>query len=386
MNRSHPALIIVTNGSLPASGGRYYLPQWEANFYQDVARSARLAIWSDTSHLPSRNLVIEMPLGGNLAVVPLSSPGDNSLSRLASRTTQILRQFQKSEVRRSMFYLYYPGRNSAFVASILRILRVPYVLYIRGEYGSKGLKAYIHSRTIRGAAGCIVTGGYLEQRVQLLNRNVQQVVPMMNVTSADLPRYNTAEATGTFKILFVGQLLASKGLYVYIDVLRTLRLRGWDIKATIIGIGTPDAISDLERQIDRTGSGSLVELVPRASPTEVRAELLASHVFLFPTEYAEGFPRVLYEAMTLGAPVVTTDRGELFGWMLRDGQNALLRPAGNVQEFADAVELLMQDVTLRRNLAAKAKDTMAAFFKSLPASSHADQVVQILSSRRETLS
>jgi glycosyltransferase involved in cell wall biosynthesis len=64
---------------------------------------------------------------------------------------------------------------------------------------------------------------------------------------------------------------------------------------------------------------------------------------------AEGFPRVIYEAMSQGLPVVATDIGTIKA-MLRDRQDTLLVARGSGEALADAVELLLRNVELRRAL------------------------------------
>jgi glycosyltransferase involved in cell wall biosynthesis len=74
--------------------------------------------------------------------------------------------------------------------------------------------------------------------------------------------------------------------------------------------------------------------------------------FVLASEF-EGFPRVLYEAMAFGVPIVTTPVSGV-PYLLHDQEECLLVPMGDPQAMADAVSRLQTDQVLRDRLVANA--------------------------------
>ncbi len=70
--------------------------------------------------------------------------------------------------------------------------------------------------------------------------------------------------------------------------------------------------------------------------------------------YTEGLGRMTLEAMSSGCAVVSTDTGAEF---LKDGENCLLVPAGNVNELTKAVERLYLDFNFKEQLIEKSYET-----------------------------
>jgi len=68
-------------------------------------------------------------------------------------------------------------------------------------------------------------------------------------------------------------------------------------------------------------------------------------------------PMKMFEYMASGAPIVSSDLPVLQE-VLRDGENALIAPAGDVDAWQRAVERLLGDADLRERLAAAALDDL----------------------------
>lgn len=140
-----------------------------------------------------------------------------------------------------------------------------------------------------------------------------------------------------FRVLFVGQLGARKGVATLLEAWRMLGLTG----AELVLVGPADAYG---RDVLRRYAG-LFRWAGQASRGDVERWYASSDVFAFPT-LAEGSALVSYEALAWGLPVVTTPN---CGSVVRDGRDGFLVPPREVDALAARIELLYRDPELRRS-------------------------------------
>jgi len=87
------------------------------------------------------------------------------------------------------------------------------------------------------------------------------------------------------------------------------------------------------------------------------------HIACLPSSYGEGLPKVLLEAAACGLPIVTTDA---IGCReaVRDGDNGLLLPIGDVPALADALRILISDADLRTRMGKRSRARAEREFSS----------------------
>ena len=175
-----------------------------------------------------------------------------------------------------------------------------------------------------------------ENRVSYCPNGVS--VPSMQRVSGDIPR-----------LLFLSNIIRSKGVSVLIEACRLLKERGADFQCLLVGALSADYPGDsLVEEIRRQG---VEERVTYAGPVygEGKWEAFAkADVFVHPT-LNDSFPLVVLEAMGTGLPVVTTDEGAV-PEMVRDGVDGLICPKGDPKALADALERLLSDAALRTRM------------------------------------
>ena len=95
--------------------------------------------------------------------------------------------------------------------------------------------------------------------------------------------------------------------------------------------------------------------------TDVPSLLALTDVFVLPTQYREGIPRVLLEAGAAGCAMVTTKMPGC-SEVVRDGWNGLLVEPGNAAALARAIETLVQRPDLRCQMGERSRLFVRAEF------------------------
>lgn len=149
-----------------------------------------------------------------------------------------------------------------------------------------------------------------------------------------------------WRLLYVGRIDPRKGIDTAVAALEHLPEQA---TLTIVGEGDRDAERAFGEQADRIGVADRIRRMGFRTRAELPAEYEASDVVVFPVTWEEPWGLVPIEAMALGRPVVATGRGGS-GEYLRDGENALVFPAGDAQALAAAVRRLADDGALRARL------------------------------------
>lgn len=155
-------------------------------------------------------------------------------------------------------------------------------------------------------------------------------------------------------ILNVGRLVPEKGQKYLIESFFNIKDSSW--KLVILGEG-PLQIQ-LEDQIERLGIQDRVYMP--GAVKNVDEWLAKSSIFAF-SSISEGFPNALLEAMSSGLPCVSFDCDSGPRDVIMNGKNGFLISPRDTEEFKRALELLINNQTLRISLGNEAEITASKF-------------------------
>ena len=162
------------------------------------------------------------------------------------------------------------------------------------------------------------------------------------------------EARDPARIAFVGRLAREKGVYDLIEAVALLRSSHPNVRLELAGDGDADAIA---RRAHGLGIGDRVLVRGWCDAAACERILARAGVFALPS-HAEGLPMSLLEAMASGCPVVASRVGGIPD-AVRDANDGLLVPAGDVAALTTALARLLADRDLARRLGGSAQVAVA---------------------------
>lgn len=147
------------------------------------------------------------------------------------------------------------------------------------------------------------------------------------------------------RLLFLGWLEREKGVFELIEACRQLS-ESRRFAVDIVGEGKASASS--KELVARYGLGETVRFRGWLRGADLESALAEADVLVLPS-WAEGLPNAMVEAMAVRLAVVATAVGEIPD-TVTDGREALLVPPRNVSALKAALERVIDDPVLRRNL------------------------------------
>lgn len=198
---------------------------------------------------------------------------------------------------------------------------------------------------------------YKDVKVILLSwrlyQDIEKIVPKENVVVCPngIPDigYEYKERNNIVpRLLFLSNLIPSKGVYVLLDALKLLQDSGIAFVCNYVGGETQNMdAQQFEDEVKQRGMNLSVCYLGQKYGEEKKHLFEESDVFVFPTFYQnECLPLVILEAMQYGLPIITTDEGGILD-LVNDGENGLICEKNNTESLANCIKRLLDDKQLR---------------------------------------
>ena len=165
-------------------------------------------------------------------------------------------------------------------------------------------------------------------------------------------------------ILFVGQLAERKGTPYLVEACRILAERQLAFHCVIVGDGPQKEL--VERQVRKSKLQDRVHLAGRVFQEQIRDYFRSADIFVLPCIQTaggdmDGIPVSLMEAMAMEIPSISSPVSGI-PELIEDGRNGLLVEEKNPLALADAIQRLMEDENLRRELGRKSREKVIREF------------------------
>jgi glycosyltransferase involved in cell wall biosynthesis len=279
--------------------------------------------------------------------------------------------------RPSLCYLALTTSGAAFykdllIVILLRIFRIKRIYHLHNKGISRNQHKVINRlcyRFVFTNAEIILLSKYLYADIQAFVpeskthicpngipdqiSNSESLIPIHNYTNPILKA--AQNLSNNIRILFLSNLIESKGVYILLDACSLLKKKGIAFECIFIGGESDVSATNLNNRITMLGLNQQVTYKGRKLGSEKEFAFQNADIFAFPTYYPhECFPLVLLEAMSFSMPVVTTFEGGIQD-IVEDGITGFLVTQKNAEALADKLEILIKNSQLRRQMSTSAR-------------------------------
>lgn len=194
--------------------------------------------------------------------------------------------------------------------------RIPSVAIITGlgfAFSKRNLLYYIikylYKFSLRGASEVLFLNNddaifFLREKIVPLKKI--NVLPGEGINTTYFSPPEMKVVNNRFQFVMSCRMLKSKGVEIFVEASRLLKLRDYDFDSVVLGFfeeNHPDSIP--AAKVKEWQAAELIKFL--GFKEDVRPFLESADVFVFPSYYNEGVPRSLLEAASLELPIITTD-------------------------------------------------------------------------------
>mgnify|MGYP001791190594 CR=1 FL=1 len=220
----------------------------------------------------------------------------------------------------------------------------------------------------------VTTSNYLAEQFRQLNLGVVDRLKVCYVNVSEQHwqpdkrrrkeyRAKLSIADDTTVFVFPARMTAQKRPLFFLDIINKLLAEGASLKVLMLGQG--DLLEPVKAKIARLELSEVVHILPFVSPQEMVGYYSAADLVLLPSAY-EGISLVMYEAMSMGLPVVASDVGGQDELLSTD--SGILVPLGPADEsecdaYVSVLQPLIGDSQLRQRMGSAARFRIRTHFR-----------------------
>ncbi len=151
------------------------------------------------------------------------------------------------------------------------------------------------------------------------------------------------------RLLFLSNLVESKGVIVLLDALKILSDKGYSFRCDFVGSETKEfSAMRFSEEVNKRGLTSIAFYEGQKYGNEKEKAYTLSDVFVLPS-YDDCFPLVLLEAMAHKLPIVTTNEGGIAD-IVENGMNGLIAERCKADSLAVCLEKMIVDKVMRKRM------------------------------------
>jgi rhamnosyl/mannosyltransferase len=294
--------------------------------------------------------VIYLPTFGFVASLPISIPYLTSLNKLQGDILHVHEPFPWADLS----YVF----SSKVRKNFSRLVVSWHSDIVRQKWALTFYRPYIH-KFLKLADKILVSNANLIEYSEYLPeyKSKCEVIPLgakldwVNNSSSRPDRVKKIKSEyASPLVLFVGRLVYYKGIQYLIDAINQVP----DVSLVIIGSGPLK--KELLNQIQKLNLEKRIHILPEVDEETLRSFYEACDIFVLPSvEKSETYGIVQIEAMACGKPVICTELKTGTTFINQHETTGLVVPPRDSKALAEAINNLVNNVSLRFELGKNAK-------------------------------
>lgn len=172
-------------------------------------------------------------------------------------------------------------------------------------------------------------------------------IPILNATYK-----NDTVEKGKTQLLFLSNLLESKGVFVLLNALKKLKDRSVDFQCSFVGCEGDISTSTFNKKVNSLNLVKQVSYLGSKYEEDKIAILNNVDIFIHPT-FSDCFPLVLLEASQFELAIVSTYEGAI-PEIIEDGVNGCLVKQKDIDTLASKLEFLIKNPIARKKMGSNA--------------------------------
>ena len=264
--------------------------------------------------------------------------------------------------------------DESYIADRLRagrlIVRLSERLYREGQWKAvspRGLikKYHDHTRYRRKNVYLLCCGGYVASDFHIIRAYPDKMFkwgyfPLLkeyDIEGLLQKKRERREAEGTVSLLWAGRFMELKHPEYAVEAAARLKQEGYAVSLTMVGGGELD--EKLRSMAKAKNVAEETVFAGFQKPDEVRRYMEQADIFLFTSDYREGWGAVLNEAMNSGCAVVADCAVGAVPFLLKPDKNGLIYPDKRMDIFYDNIVRLIKKPEEMEKLGREAYHTIA---------------------------
>ncbi len=277
-------------------------------------------------------------------------------------------EFCKKLILESDVVIFGGTEEESYIAERLEqkkvVIRYSERLYREGQWKAispRGLrKKYLdHTRHQKDPVYLLCTGGYVAHDFDIVRAYRGKrfrwgyFTRFEESTAAQRRNWKSGEE---IRLAWAGRFIDCKQAKDALKAIKILKDKKYRFHLDMIGGGELE--NDLKAYVDQNNLQDYVDFRGFCSPEEVREYMKRAHIYLFTSDFGEGWGAVVNEAMNSGCAMVVSHAVGAAPFLIQHNVNGLIYKSRDVSELAGRIEYLLTNPEERLRMGEEAYRTI----------------------------